>query len=855
MIKKFSILLLLGIIFFACKPEIIPPTPGPEDPTDPEIPTDPSGIDSTALISSIPSEIIDNSSDITIVLNTKGTAMASYTGDIYAHTGVITSESSGSGDWKYVPFDWGVNNDKCKLTKIEDNFYHLKITGGIRAFYNVPADEMILELAFVFRSADGSQQIKDNDNDIFLPVSSDMLNVRFTSPTTDPYILENQEVTLTASANGSETLSIFLNNTDSEPLATTTQSQLSSKYSANKGESLTFIAVASKGEQFVTDTLVCISLDDPKTEARPSGLADGITVKDNEVTFILYAPGKKSVVLLGDFNNFTPSNEYILNKDEDYFWITLKDLEQNREYICQYLIDGKIRVADPYAKKISDPWNDHYISPTIYPNLIEYPEGKTTEIAMVVNTSPNNYNWNITDFKAAKKEDLVIYELFFRDFTTERSVKAAKEKLPYLAALGVNAIELMPFNEFEGNDSWGYNPSFYFATDKAYGTEEDYKEFIDACHANGMAVIMDMVLNHSYGQSPMVRMYMNDDYTPTPDNPWYNQESNFATPDAQWGADFNHESEATRAFVKRVCEYWIKEFKIDGYRFDFTKGFSNTPYPNGDWGSAYDAQRISNLKRIYDEIITVDDDAIVIFEHLAHNSEERELANHGIMLWGNMNHNANEATMGYNESNKSNLDWAFYGSRSWSQPNLVAYVESHDEERLMFKNLQYGASNGSYSAKELETALQRMEAMNVLFMSIPGPKMIWQFGELGYDYELNDDRLAPKPVRWDYYDMPARRELYDVFSKMNKLKVDVPAFETNNYVKDVSGAVKQILLKYASGDVCAVANFDLTDKDIVLNVGKAATWVEQFTGDTIVTNSDKLNLTLAPGEYRLLIEE
>lgn len=597
---------------------------------------------------------------------------------------------------------------------------------------------------------------------------------------------------------------------------------------------------------------------EPETSI-PRGLRDGVTViSDDSLAFVLFAPKKQEVYLIGDFNDWKTSDKYKLNKTGDRFWIKIGGLQTGKEYICQYLIDKTIKIADPYSSKISDPWNDKDIPTTIYPNLISYPAGKTTEIAMVVNTSPTAYSWRITDFKTGNTNNLVIYEMLLRDFTAESSVKAAQTHIPYLKELGVNAIELMPFNEFEGNNSWGYNPSFYFATDKAYGTENDYKAFIDECHANGIAVIMDIVLNHSYGQSPLVRMYQNANGTPSADNPWYNQKSNFANPDAQWGNDFNHESIHTQQLIDSVCSYWMSNYKIDGFRFDFTKGFSNTPYPaSGDdsWGSPYDAARIKNLKRIYDAIKKRNPDALMICEHLAVNEEEKELAGYGLLLWGNINRNFNEATMGWTQDNNSDLSWTSYKERSWTKPNLVAYMESHDEERLMFKNQKWGKTYGSYNVQDLTTGLARTEAAAVILMSFPGPKMIWQFGELGYDYELNNDRLAPKPVRWDYYTIPARKTLYDVFAQMNKLRSTNPVFSTDNYTINVKGAFKQISLKSSTGNACIIANFDVTPLTVAVNFGSTGNWKEYFTSTTLnVTNANQ-QVTLQPGEYRIYFSE
>lgn len=589
----------------------------------------------------------------------------------------------------------------------------------------------------------------------------------------------------------------------------------------------------------------------------PNGLRDGITsISDDSLAFVLFAPGKKTVHLIGEFNDWKTTDSYQMKKSGDRFWIKIGGLQKGKSYICQYLIDKAIRVADPYTIQTSDPDNDKYISGSVYPNLPLYPTGKTTEVAMVVNTDRSEYPWQITDFKIKNTQNLVIYEILIRDFTNERTIKSAKEKISYLKELGVTAIELMPINEFEGNDSWGYNPSFYFAPDKAYGTANDYKAFIDECHANGIAVIIDMVLNHSYGQSPLVRMYQNSDGTPSATNPWYNTKSNFSNPNAQWGYDLNHESKYTKQLIDSICSYWMKYYKIDGFRFDFTKGFSNTPYiGNDNWGSAYDAARIKNLKRIYDFIKKRKPEALMICEHLSDNDEEKELADYGLLLWGNMNRNFNEATMGWTQESNSDLNWASYKQRGWNKPNLVAYMESHDEERIMFKNQKWGNTTDNYNAKDLNTGLKRTEAAAVILMSLPGPKMIWQFGELGYDYELGegDNRLAKKPIRWDYYDIAARKALYDTYAVMNILRITNPAFSSPDYSVDMKGTYKQILLKSAAGSACIIANFDVAPVSTTVNFNKTGNWTEYFTNNTLQVDALAMPIELQAGEYRIYL--
>jgi len=266
----------------------------------------------------------------------------------------------------------------------------------------------------------------------------------------------------------------------------------------------------------------------------------------------------------------------------------------------------------------------------------------------------------------------------------------------------------MPINEFDGNNSWGYNPNFYFAPDKYYGPADSLKHLIDLAHENGIAVVLDMVLNHSYGLSSFVQLYLDKNTNlVTTDNPWYNVYSNFTNPGLSWGYDFNHNSPSTQALVDSITHFWLSEYKIDGFRFDFTKGFSNTPHGSDDtYGSLLDTQRVRLLERMASKIWAVRSDAYVIFEHLSDNSEETILANYGILLWGNMNNSYLEASMGFVST--SDLSWVSYKARGWNNPNLVAYQESHDEERAMYKNLTYGNVNGSYSIKgSLSVSLNR----------------------------------------------------------------------------------------------------------------------------------------------------
>jgi glycosidase len=781
--------------------------------------------------------------------------LAGHTGDIYAHTGVITDQSSSGSDWKYVIAEWSQNMPEALLTSVGTDLYELEITPSIRDFYGVPQGEEILQMAFVFRTEDGSIVGREADGgDIFVDVYEEELNVNIVNPSQDATILElNETIDVEVEAMLATTITLYVDNIQ---VAQETGNELSHTVTADVDGKHWIKAVATDGTESVADSVYYYVLEEVVVEELPSGVTDGINYIDqNTVTLVLYAPFKEYVFAIGDYSNWEVDSDNFMKQtpDGNRYWITFDNLTIGQEYIFQYFIDGELKIADPYADKISDPWNDKWISDDVYPNLIEYPDGETTEIASVFQTDQTEYNWQITNFEAPAVEDLVIYELHFRDFTIEGEVgyiQSAMEKLDYLEELGVNAIELMPINEFEGNDSWGYNPAFYFATDKAYGTKDDYKEFIDECHSRGIAVIIDMVLNHSYGQSPLVRMYFDPEAgewgQPTAENPWYNEECPHNP--WCWGYDFNHESQLTKDFIDRVNSYWLTEYKVDGFRFDFTKGFTNTI---GD-GWQYDASRIANLKRMSDEIWDVNENTYVILEHLTDNSEETELANYGCLLWGNMNHEYCEASMGYD----SDLTWASYQDRGWDNPNLIAYMESHDEERIMFKNYTFGNSNGAYNTKSTGIGLRRLDMIATLFFTIPGPKMIWQFGEIGYDVSIDDPcRVCMKPVRWEYAEENWRLQTYQTYQALIDLKKNYEAFQSTDFTLNEADFLKRISINHASMDVRVIANCDVVAGTVSPVFSESGNWYEFFTGETLNVTDPNMEISLQPGEFRIYTTE
>jgi hypothetical protein len=213
-----------------------------------------------------------------------------------------------------------------------------------------------------------------------------------------------------------------------------------------------------------------------------------------------------------------------------------------------------------------------------------------------------------------------------------------------------------------------------------------------------------------------------------------------------------------------------------------------------------------------------------------------------------MNHEYSEAAMGY----ASNLNGAAYISRGWSVPHLVSYMESHDEERLMYKNLQFGNSSGSYNIKNLNTALNRIKIAAAFYFLIPGPKMIWQFGELGYDVSIDFPcRVCNKPIRWNYYNELPRLNLYKTFMYLIKLKKDYDAFRSSNFTMSVTSYLKRISINHPSMNVNIIGNFNVTAGGINPNFQNIGWWYDYFTGDSLNVTSTSEIINLQPGEFRI----
>jgi 1,4-alpha-glucan branching enzyme len=827
---------------------------------------------------------------VTLNFNKNGTPLASYTGTIYAHIGLTVNGTK----WQNVKGTWGNNSTQPALTLVSGTTYKLDLTPDLYTYFGIPNTSSVTEICVVLRNDAGNMQTADT----FFNVGAFQVNL--TTPTQNSTTIIASGTSFNVAANntgGNASYNLKVNGTSiNTNLSTASYTFSDANVTSNKNYSLE----VTQGSTTITKKFSVIVNPGTVSAAMPAGLLDGInynTADATKATLVLDAPLKDFVYVAGSFNNWQPTSAYSMKKDptSGKFWLELTGLTSGTNYTYQYwVVDATpiagtpslVKTADPYSTLVLSPDDDPYIPALSYPSLPVYPAGQEREVT-VLQTGQAAYAWSAatTNFVKPEKEKLVVYELLVRDFDAARSYQSVIDRIDYFKNLKINAIELLPVMEFEGNESWGYNTSFHMALDKFYGTSSKFKELIDICHQNGIAVILDVALNHAFGRNPMVRMWMNDPDgdgwgSPSTENPYFNT---VAKHSYSVGEDFNHASLLTKNYVKRVVKQWIQEYKIDGLRWDLTKGFTqNCTASDENCTNAYQADRVAILKDYADYSWSLDPTHYTIFEHLGTDSEEQEWANYritetpskGVMMWGKMTDPYNQLTMGYNSNNDiSRMNSTSHG---FTKNRLMGYAESHDEERLMYKNIQYGANLNGYNVKTPATALSRMSALGAVTLLVPGPKMIWHFGELGWDssiYTCNDGsvntasdtasgdcKLDKKPQpQWvnNWLGDAGRNKIYTDWAKMIALKINEPVFvgtatmasstSLTPNIKITNSALAATQLK----DVLILANFDVSAQNVATGFPYTGTWYNLMDNSTINVTNVTATIAIPAGEFRI----
>ena len=821
---------------------------------------------SAQIVTTSPEILQESSKNVVLTYHadqgSKGLMGQSASTAMYAHIGVLTDKSPST--WTHVVADWGVNLDKAKMTYVSPDTWSLNI-GDIRTYFGITdPNEHVQKIALVFRNADGSKEGKTaSGGDIFVDVHEDGFSLQLSADAPN-IVTKATNVTFTAVASEPSTITISVNGTQIGSQSNV--EKLTATYNITNTGGYEVVATANNGKETISQTLNMAYPKPSSPGTYPGGVPKmGTTLNaDGSVTFCIAAPGKEGVIIVPSWDDYQVLDKNsMLYQDYGgyrYFFITVNGLEKGKDYPYYYVVDGSSKVADPYARMMLDPWNDKWMQEMAWVGMPQYPYERFDDIMLAVyNSNLYESNFKFSPFTIPDHNNLIIYELLLRDFTgTEGAadgngnIKKAHAKLEYLKSLGVNAIELMPVMEFGGNNSWGYNTNGYFALDKAYGSPTDLKNFVEACHQMGMAVILDVVFNQADGLHPWYQMY------PAANNPFFNQT---APHDYSVFNDWKQEYPLVLQHEKDVLQFWMKEYNVDGYRFDLVKGLG-TAYPNGT--EAYNKTRVERMKELQDAIRAAKPNGIHINENLAAAQEENEMAATGQLNWANKNYNACQYAMGYGSGSNMTVFYSPNDSRTWG--STVAYGESHDEERMAYKQLQFGASGvkGNHV-----NSMKRLGQTAVQMLMIPGPKMIWQFGEFGADQTTKKsdggNNTDPKKVVWSYLDDPDRKALHDTYQAMcyfrthnpdlfdNKATVTFTGFgdnvTSNRIIRVTSGDGQKEVMAFINTRIGG-ANNTASGPSTKLNAGNATlvTAHKDFSG-TLNGTGTTVSVSLPPHGY------
>lgn len=526
----------------------------------------------------------------------------------------------------------------------------------------------------------------------------------------------------------------------------------------------------------------------------PEGVGLGATVlASNRVAFALHAPGKRFVSLVGDFNGWDAGADR-MNLGTNGTWWIVKELPPGR-YAYQYRIEDQLSIADPYATDVE--WKDELGRETY----------RHDRARAILDTAAPPFAWSETGYRRPSLESLLIYEFHIHDLAPGQGYTGVIARLDDIRALGVNAIQPLPFTEFPGDHSWGYNPAFHLAPESSYGTPEELKQLVDAAHARGLAVIADLVFNHMDWNSALYRLY-GDDYTASPYFRLFTGEN--------WGfPDIEQDTPQTKAYIRAALHHWIRDYRIDGFRYDATRWTEWEGY--NDWGAGWyayaakeaDPGSIQIAEHIPADPALIRDTEMDTGWHAHFRWRIRDMLQHAYLDQAEFEKVMNATALGF-------------------QYNLqrMVYTESHDEERVWREFSRQG-----YRGEELT---DRAISALALTLTAPGPAMIYAGQEFG---EMSPKIVGWNPLHWELREDPARRPLVEAAPRLCRLRTTHPAL-TSEKILFHPPFPEPNVAAYTRGPltdpVVVAVNFGRRPATIALDLpGPGRAWFDQVSGQPV----------------------
>ncbi len=564
----------------------------------------------------------------------------------------------------------------------------------------------------------------------------------------------------------------------------------------------------------------CMPLEEGHRDQSPEaereqdhGTEAGAIPYDGGTTFRVWAPHAERVFVVGDFNDWeSGADELSREKSGDYFSADIDGAGHGDRYLYAIERDGEeLLRADPRAKQM------------------------VHSSAQSVIVDPATFEFQATDYRTPSWNDAVIYEMHVGTFNDQPGGpvgdwQSAMERLPELAQLGINVIEVMPPAEFAGDYSWGYNTAYPFAPESAYGTPEDAKRFIDRAHALGIAVVIDVVHNH-YGPSDL-SMWCFDGECLGEDNGGVYFYTDWRQ-ETDWGPRPDYGRAEVRDFIASNTAMWLHEYRADGLRWDSTVSIRRAgggDIPEG-WGV---------MQRANDEVDAQLPWTLMIAEDLQNDEWLTKPTSQGgagfDTQWdGRFVHPINHNLIVQEDHDRSmwQVRDAIEARYNGQAQQRVIYTESHDEVangRQRIPSMIWPDEPDSYFSKK-----RAMLGVGVVLTS-PGIPMLFQGQECLEDGYFHDD----DPVDWQKCERFAglRTMVRDLVHLRRNLGGNTRGLQGDHVnVFHVNDGDKVVAYHRwdkggAGDDVIVVANFGGTAfEHYEIGLPREGSWHVRFNGD------------------------
>ncbi|MEH2282045.1 MAG: alpha-amylase family glycosyl hydrolase [Nostoc sp.] len=473
----------------------------------------------------------------------------------------------------------------------------------------------------------------------------------------------------------------------------------------------------------------------------------------NLTEFTLFAPRNKGAALIGSFSDW---KEIPMQKGEDGYFRTKIKLEDG---VYQY----KFRIQTKSPNFALDEWID-----VIDPKATDVNETEKYSIVRIQDGQRivDTYLWQYDEMPLPDNRELVIYEMHVADFTGDEvdSNERGKylgiiAKLDYLCELGINAIELMPVNEYPGDYNWGYKVRHFFATESSYGSTADLKRLIDECHGRGIRVFMDGIYNHTDEECPLILIDRNY---------WYYEHKHYPEdPNNYWGPEFNYDFYDKNLnilpaweYIGDVVKFWIQEYHIDGIRFDAVRQLANFEFFN--WLTKQ-AKNYAAPKQFYNIAEHIPDTNTVVKPDGPLDACWHESFRYFLIPY----------ICGKSfelEQLKEILDPKQQGYAIAT--NVINYLATHDRERV----LRELGNCGIFDA----AAFERAKLAAALLMTAMGVPMLWMGEEFGEYQQKSEDVTKSQKITWSLLSSDQNHDLFEYYQKLIALRQQTPALQSDN---------------------------------------------------------------------------